>query len=99
MKLLFSSPVFPVSLRAQDSAAILKNLMCRWHFKDVIRKCHGGLEEQEMPSQKNHSIFSRPNAHLLPALRLAGLPALFAMNHPNLAGGVRLFSPAFATAC
>lgn len=98
MKLLFSSLVFPVSLRAQDSAAVLKNLMCRWHFKDAIRKCRGGMEEQEMLTRENYSILSRPSACLLPAFKLAELPALCAMNHPNLAGGVGLLSPGSAAA-
>lgn len=63
------------------------------------QKMSWGMEEQEILTQKSHSILSRPSAYLLPALELAGLPAPCPMNHLNLTGGVRLLSPAFATAC
>lgn len=56
------------------------------------------MEEQEMLTRENYSILSRPSACLLPAFKLAELPALCAMNHPNLAGGVGLLSPGSAAA-
>lgn len=63
------------------------------------QKMSRGMAEQEMLTEKKYSILGRPSACLLPALELAGLPALCAMNHPSLAGGGRLLSPAFVAAC